>query len=291
MIRLAVFGEGDAVSEYLTLAPRLREASLTTIADIQELDGDVFDAVVICSHEACEDNCHFAAAHGKHAFLATPLASLNEAFAVIQECQRHDVRLMAGYLDRFLPSVRTIKESLDAGQLGVPGLIRIHRWQSPADRTPGVLADIDLAIWMFQALPTEVYAVARRRTDDAVAYLQIHLGFPAGGMGLIDVSNALASVDGYFSLSVIGSRGAAYADDHHNQQLLFRGDIPVALKTGEDNAARLAQLREFVDSINGQREPAVTGTDVKRAMLVSEAARQSIECGRTARLSGEHYEC
>ena len=291
MIRIALLGDGHAVSEYLALAPRLRGASLTTIADIGELDGDVFDAVVIGSHEACEDKCRFAAAHGKHILLATPLASLTEAFALVRECDRRDVLLMAGYLDRFLPSLRTMKQSLDAGQLGDPGLIRIHRWQSQAGRALDMSTDIDLALWMFQSLPSEVYAVERRRVDDAVTYLQIHLGFAAGGMGLIDITNAHASTDGYFSLSLIGSSGAAYADDHHNQQLLFLGDHPVALKTGEGNAARLTQLQEFVDCMSGQRAPAVGETDARAALLVCEAARQSIASGQTARLTGDRYEC
>jgi myo-inositol 2-dehydrogenase/D-chiro-inositol 1-dehydrogenase len=291
MIRLALIGEGDAVNEYLTLAPRLGDANITAIADITEIDGGVFDAVVIASTEACQDKCLFAATRGKHVFLPTSFASSAEAAAVIQECRTHGVRLMASHLDRFLPSLRSIKQSLDSGQLGDPGLIRIHRWQSQADRTPNASADIDLAMWMFQALPTEVYAVARRGADGAVAYLQIHLGFPAGGMGLIDVSNALASADSYFSLSLIGSTGAAYADDHHNQQLLLRGDHPVALKTGEGSAARLTQLQEFVDSIKQQRELAVTGADWEAALLVTEAAWESIESGRTARLTGERYEC
>lgn len=289
MIRLAVIGEEAAAC--LKLAPRVRAASLAEIRDIKEVEGDAFDAVVICSTSAPETDCRFAAVHGKHVLFTAIPPSSEDARILVQVCQANDVRLMAGCSDRFLPSVRTIKQCLDAGQLGEPGLIRIHRWQSQPDRAPDISPDIDLALWMFQSLPTDVYAVAQRGPDDAVTYVQIHLGFPGGGMGLIDLSNSLASAAGYFSLSLIGSTGSAYADDHHNQQLLLRGDHPVALKTGEGSAARLAQLQEFVDAISGHREPAVSETDVTRALLVSEAAWQSIETGRTARLRGDRYEC
>lgn len=48
-----------------------------------------------------------------------------------------------------LPSVvRTIRSSLDAGQLGKPGLLRMHVW-SPASRPPGddtKLTAVDLAL-------------------------------------------------------------------------------------------------------------------------------------------------
>lgn len=194
---------------------------------------------------------------------------------------------MAGFSDRFLPSPQTIKQALEAGQLGDPGLLRLHRWKLGAD----AVIDIDLAIWLFQAMPTQVYAVTR----EAGAYFQVHLGFPAGGMAVID-SHQAASAEAYFSMSLIGSSGAAYADDHHNQQLLFRRESTQALKTGDSRiarggeVARLAQLQEFANAIHEQREPAVTGEDARRAALVSEAAWQSIEHRRAARLLGEHYE-
>lgn len=290
MIRLALLGDHTEVGAHLRLSSRLREASLTSIAEIKELDSDAFDAAVVCSKSALEDNCRFAVTHGKHVLASTLPASSTEAPTLMHVCQTQGVRLMVGFSDRFLPSVQAIKQSLDSGQLGDPGLIRIHRWYSnfpAADPLP----DIDLAIWMFQAKPTEVYAVARRASNDHVDYLQIHLGFPAGGMGLIDVSDTLSAANSYFSLSLIGSSGAAHADDHHNQQLLFRGEQPVALKTGDGDAARLAQLQEFVDAINENREPAVTGADAQAASHVCKAAWQSIKCGGTVRLSGEHYEC
>jgi myo-inositol 2-dehydrogenase/D-chiro-inositol 1-dehydrogenase len=291
MVRLACIGDDKDVGTSLKLAPRLRAASLVAIDDIRELDSDDFDGVVVQSHTALNDNCRFAADRGKHVLAATPPASSVDAAALTQECQAHDVRLMVGFLDRFLPSIQAIHQSLNSGQLGDPGLIRIHRWNSQAGPAADAAADIDLAINMFQSLPSEVYAVARRGLGDRVDYLQVHLGFPAGGMALIDVFNTLPSADGYFSLSLIGSLGAAYADEHHNQQLLFRSEFPVALKTGEGASARLAQLQDFVDAINEQREPAVTGADARAALLVREAAWRSIEFGGTVRWAGEHYEC
>jgi predicted dehydrogenase len=289
MLRLAILGEeADAC---LKLAPRLPTANLINIRDINELESDDFDAVVVCSATKPEDDCRFAAAHGKHVLLTTPPASSKQATALMQECRTRDVRLMVGFSDRFRPSVQAIKQSLDSGQLGDPGLIRVHRWCSPRSHATELSSAIDLAIWMFQAMPTEVYAVERGQSDDYVDFLQVHLGFPNGGMGLIDVSEPLWSADGYSSLSLIGSTGAAYADDHHNQQLLFRGEHALALKTGGGDAARLAQLRDFVDAISEHREPSVTGTDAAAALLVCGAALQSIKHGATARWSGEHYEC
>ena len=69
--------------------------------------------------------------------------------------------------------------------------------------------------------------------------------FPEGGMALIDCSRALQpSCDPYFSLTVIGSTGAAYADDHHNTNLLYKGITRGLPVTFEENWLRL-QLESF----------------------------------------------
>ena len=78
---------------------------------------------------------------------------------------------MAGNLARFAPAGATVREALDAGELGVPGLLRIHCWEPLTTGSWALLrkeqggtvvrsltADIDLAIWIFGSLPTEVYA-------------------------------------------------------------------------------------------------------------------------------------
>ena len=123
MIRLALFGADKEVAACLRVAPRLRSAGLAAIAEIEELDSDAFDAVVVCTSAALADGCRFAAAAGKHVFVAAPLASAAEAAALMQQCQAQDVRLMAGFSDRFMPRMQAIKQSLDSGQLGDPGLI------------------------------------------------------------------------------------------------------------------------------------------------------------------------
>src|SRR5205085_8908378 len=114
--------------------------------------------------------------------------------------------------------------------------------------------EIDLACWLFGQPPSEVYA-AGRPPD----YAQLHLGFPGGGMALIDYARTLPPGDAYFSLSLIGSAGAAYADDHHNMQLLFGRGHPRALNTGQGDGRLLAQLQEFVTAVAENREPSATG--------------------------------
>jgi predicted dehydrogenase len=285
--------------------------SAESLDDLLAQNTDAFDAVLISStNTAHGPPVEIAAAAGKHVFIETPLAPSTEAAdAAIEACRSAGVRLMVGQSTRFMPSNQRVKESLASGKLGALGLLRIHRWepmgaggwrQLVLDSEDGsgtvmrqVIRELDMANWLFEALPMELYAVGRRQANaqlDAPDYVQVHLGFPEGGMALIDYSIALPEGSDYFSLSVIGSTGAAYADDHHNTNLLYRGGQPLALNVGEGQSHVAAQLQEFVNAIAEDREPAITGSDGRAAVQVAEAVAQSVTSGRAARLAGGRYE-
>ncbi|MBI3467651.1 MAG: Gfo/Idh/MocA family oxidoreductase [Planctomycetes bacterium] len=269
-----------------------------------------FDAVLIHStNRSHELHCRSAAQAGKHILVESPLCLSSEAArSVLDECGRSGVRLMVGQVARFWPSLHTVKESLDAGRLGQPGLLRIHRWESLPSRSSSELShraesdggtlcelirEIDLACWLFGHRPTDVYAVGRRQPHtqlDDWDYVQLHLGFPEGGMALVDYSRTLPSGDGYYSLSMLGSAGAAYADDHHNMQLLFGVGHPSALLTGQGDKPLLSQLQEFIHAVEENREPPISGTDGLAAIQVSEAAAESIASGHVMRQAGARYE-
>ena len=188
-------------------------------------------------------------------------------------------------------------------------MLRIHDWKPPErnDRTPpeaepagavaavfeAVLPDVDLANWLFDALPTEIHAAGHtgaEAAEDSLGYVQLHLGYPEGGMALIDRSMTLPTGSSYFSLSAFGSAGAAYADDHHNMHLHYGGGRPTALSAGQGRLHHLAELQEFVDAVETGRSPAITAEDGQKAVQVVRAAGRSLPSGRAMRLTGDCYE-
>ncbi len=183
--------------------------------------------------------------------------------------------------DRLLPSRQLIRRQLDAGKLGDVGLVRIHRWEPrPSQRTssglpPSLWRDLDLALWLVGQSPTKVYAL---QTDGGSLgrTVQVHLGFSGGAMALIGYSDQLPAGDGYQSLTVIGSAGAAYADDHQNRQLVFRGGIAQAVRAEECDERHSTRVREFQNSLPMDSSPAELA-EVQRARLVAEAVQRSIE--------------
>ena len=135
---------------------------------------------------------------------------------------------------RLLPSRQLVKRELDAGKLGEPGLIRIHHWEAGGEAAAAhelpaaLLQQIDVILWLMGKSPTVVYAIENSEAAKARPgrYLQIHLGFPGDAMALLVYSSLHPSGEPYRSLHVIGSAGAAYADDQQNMQLLYKGGQP-----------------------------------------------------------------
>ena len=315
--RLALIGGGEIAATYATVAPRLPNVAFVAVVDPQpdraqaaadslgasvmanslekllERGAEAFDAVIIPESNHARSSLALQAAEaGKHVLTASPLApSVEDAEKVVDACQSAGVRLMASSSLRFMPSQQAVKKALAEGKLGEPGLLRMHRWAQPSGPNSaddivlgGAVNGIDLAIWLFDGLPTEVYAVGRS------GYAQVHLGFPDGGMALIDEARTLPYGDGYLSLSLIGSTGAAYADDHHNRNLVFQGGDPSAIDTGQGSAALAAQLEEFVSAVEDGREPAASGTENRTALQVAEAAVTSLQSQQALRLNGGSYE-
>ena len=199
---------------------------------------------------------------------------------------------MIGRPLRFSPGLQTILNRLSTGKLGAPGLLRVHRWNGTSDGSLAerVFGDVDLAIHMFASTPTNVYAL--RRADAGTAdYVQIHLGFPNGGMALFDFSTRFPVGQTYGSLSLIGSRGAAYADDHHNTHLLFTGGDPRAL-ISDSGSGHSHVLQGFVDTIRDETQPPNNG-DVDCALTahtIIDAINRSAKSGLVLREQGGVYE-
>ncbi|MGE0757599.1 MAG: hypothetical protein AB7F89_12290 [Pirellulaceae bacterium] len=193
---------------------------------------------------------------------------------------------------RFQASRQLVRQQLDDGRLGEVGLIRMHRWDSAAKNggankagslRPLLWQDVDIALWLAGVPPHVVYATQSRLAAAPMPHcLQLHLGFPSGAMALIGYAPALPEGDGYASLSVIGSSGAAYADDHQNMQLWYRGGHPAAVRADDRALLWVALFRQLALSLrspDAARQATEHGKQVQallRAVDESLQSRQAI---------------
>ena len=306
MIQLGLVGCSH-VPLYERLARRVPAAGTVTPIDLdstgglREADLESCDAVIIESTAPERAALAVQAAEARKHVLVAPLFArdIADADRVIESCRQAGVCLMVGPRKRFLPAVAVIKNRLADGALGALGLVRIHRWETnyrtaSAGATPSdvslemTVEEIDLARWLFDSSPTIIHATSGEIGEGR--YLQVHLGFAAGGMALIDHAPALAGERGYFSLSAIGSTGAAYADDHHNTHLLFGDGDPTALITDQESESLRGLVEAFVLAVSEGRAPAITGADGRELLETSIAVQRSITCGQPVSREGGRYE-
>lgn len=217
----------------------------------------------------------------KHVLISAPgELDVHEIELLYTKAREHRVKLC--FRNRLLhrPSYVAVKESLESGKLGSPSLLRLNDWRATLNDSTdtsatidesrsmrdawsqlwqGVAENLEVALWIFGTEPKEILGTSRSTASTArdVAFsdrclVQVHLGFPNGGMALIGVANTLPPGDGYRSLTLIGSSGAAYADDHHQTQLLYRGGLPAAARTGESCVAETSSLRDFLSEVNSR---------------------------------------
>ena len=289
MIRLTISGGDEAV--WQQVAARLRGVVIETAGD--KLASDRLpqcDAVVLAGPmRACAGDVNHWLRSGKHVLLSVNSCLPNE----LAELASYQPHRGAGKLaivnsERYLPSRQAIRQQLDAGDLGEPGLVRIHRWESASTAASAesalpapVLRDLDLTCWLIGRRPNTVYAV---NSNARQGFVQVHLGFSEGAMALIDYASVLPRGDDYRSLSVIGSTGAAYADDHQNVQLVYRGGHPQARRTDEGVGALAMMVQEFVDAIGSQRDLSPSVAAWQDVMRMAHAAERSIQSRRAISL-------
>jgi predicted dehydrogenase len=296
IVRWALVDENGERAAWERVARRVVDAQLTVVVEhLEQLTTrlDECDAIVYSGRFAADATRWSQLAQlGKHWLLGEPPASAPTDIRQASEQFRNaGLRLITRGAARCLPSNRAVFDAVRSGKLGIPGLVRIHRWQPGGGGSLVELmhADVDLACWLMGSRPTVVFArgVTNSERSQDFDYVQVHLGFVGDAMAMIDVSRQLPTGDDYYSLSVIGSTGAAYADDHHNQQLLFAGGYPVSLRTEQGDRQRLARLQHFLATIRDPGTYAAEVLDARRTLDVLSAVAESIAIDRAVQLMPE----
>ena len=128
MIRLfAATTEADEFAEYEQIAPRLRGAVLVDYATAFH-EADSFDAAAVHHAATSFDELASLAADRIPVLLIDPHAMPpEEVDRLKQHFDESETLLRVVWSLRFQPSTQALKHSVDSGQLGKPGLVRIHR--------------------------------------------------------------------------------------------------------------------------------------------------------------------
>ena len=259
-----------------------------------------------------------AAAAGKHVVCEKPLClNLAEADRMIAACRAAGVKLMYAEELCFAPKYVRLKQLLDSGALGAPTLLKqVEKHDGPhaphfwdVERSGGGVAldmgchAIEFFRWMlgnrpitsvYAQMATQVHGDKTRGDDNALLILE----FEGGCVALAEESwTKRGGMDD--RAEVHGSHGVAYAD------LLHGNAIETYSSVGYDYAVEKAgstvgwtftiyeeewnygfhqELAHFVDCVQHDRQPLVTGEDGRAVLEAIFAAYESAGTGRKVAL-------
>ena len=259
-----------------------------------------------------------AAAAGKHVVIEKPLClNLAEADRMLAACRTAGVKLMYAEELCFAPKYVRLKQLLDSGALGTPTLLKqsekhdgphaAHFWDVTRSGG-GVTMDmgchaIEFFRWMlgrppiksvYAQMSTQVHGAKTRGDDNAILILE----FANGVIAIAEESwTKLGGMDD--RAEVHGSLGVAYADLLHGNAIetySARGyDYAVEKAVSTQgcsftiyeeawNYGFHAEMAHFVDCVQNDKPPLVTGEDARVVLEVIFAAYESARLGRKVEL-------
>jgi predicted dehydrogenase len=275
--------------------------------DLESLLGSRPDAVVVCTATSEHRRYVEAAARaGCHVLLEKPIATtVEDGRAIVEACADAGVQLHTAFVSRFLPHVRTAKQTLDSGSLGdVVGLRAGNRGRPPLPpHYPTWITDgeqagggalIDHSVHLTD--------LVRHLTGREVVRVAAETGTLLWGAGVEDCallslvldSDAVASLDPSWSvpennpwdydffLRLTGTTGSIDLDDlAESVQVVSSGTGDGLRLAGFAEDPDAAMIETFCASVSAGRllEPSASGEDGLRALEVAVAGYASAGSG------------
>jgi len=270
------------------------------------------DAVFVCSPTFLHAEMTIEAAKaGKHVLCDKPMClSSRDADAMTAACEAAGVCFMVGFIERFNPAFRVVKDAIAHGRIGKPVMVSCRRahpprkgsWIMDDAQSGGAFLhtgchNIDLVQWLFESPVTELSAeqvesgISPGFTDVSAVVGRLENGV------LISMLESYAhpttmpmGVDRSFE--VLGTAGSLYVDLLRSPVTLCNDegwkyqDVLTWVETdGQLSGALTEETDYFLECVQAGREPEQARPgDGKRTILVYEAAKRAAAEGRRVRV-------
>ena len=279
-------------------------------SSLEDMLPDV-DVVDICSPTHLHAEMALkAAAAGKHVVCEKPLArTKQQAKKIVDACQKAGVQLLVGHVVRFFPEYAMARAAVAEGQIGKPGVIRLHRgsyrpkkpagnWFLDEVKSGGILMDLmihdyDYACWVAGEVES-VYAqrVTEHHIDAPVDYGLVILSHRSGTLSHISGAWAYPPPTFRTRLEIAGDRGLIEFDSDSTapiQNLILKTggvDAPdVALPSSPvRESPYTTQVKEFYHALAEGAPARISATDGLIAVQIAEAALESALSGQPVKL-------
>ena len=303
----------------VAIADVFEEAAKKVAADFQIPDAyqdhrrimedETIEAIVICSStDTHSQMIEEAAAAGKHIFCEKPIDhDLSKIDHVLESVKESGVKLQIGFNRRFDPNFRRVREIVASGEIGVPHILRI------TSRDPGpppieyikisggifldmTIHDFDMARFLIGGEVVEIYAIGGVMVDPQIGETGdidtaiITMRFENGVIGTID--NSRKAVYGYDQrVEVFGSEGVVVISNNTPDTAVvsnasgIHAPLPLFFFIERYTEAYIAEMKEFIECIQQDTSPPVTGIDGRIPVVMGYAAKKSYQDNRPVRLS------
>ncbi len=261
-----------------------------------------FDAVVVANNTHLHvEVAEQVAKLGIALFIEKPLsASMQGVDALIATVNQQACVVEAGFMLRFQPNLRWIKQALEQGIIGDIACLRatvgqwLPDWRPDTDHRQGygakrgqggvildLIHELDVIQWL--AGPVECVAAMRRHWDaldiETEAIAQMGLTLKSGALAQVHVDYVRPVYQR--NLEIVGSSGILQWDDTAGTVMLSRpGQAAECVHQVDEDFARnqmfVDHMRYFLARIDDPQLPAASSlTDSEQALRVAMAAHQS----------------
>jgi len=273
------------------------------------MDDETIEAVIISSStDKHTEIIEAAAKAGKQIFCEKPidhdLRKIDSALAAVEKA---GVKLQIGFNRRFDHNFRRVHEMIASGKIGVPHILRItSRDPEPPPveyiKVSGgifldmTIHDFDMARFIVGSEVEEIHAKGGVMVDPKIGEVGdidtavITLSFINGTLGIID--NSRKAVYGYDQrVEAFGSEGmVAVSNDTTDSAVLSNSDgihtpLPLFFFMERYAESYISELKSFIECIQQDIIPPVTGTDGRVAVAMGYAAKKSYDENRPVKLS------
>jgi predicted dehydrogenase len=232
-----------------------------------------------------------------------------QAREIVMACQKAGVQLLVAHVVRFFPEYALARAAVVEGQIGKPGVIRLHRgsyrpkkpagnWFLDEVKSGGILMDLmihdyDYARWVAGDVETvSARRVTERHIEAPVDYGLVILGHRSGALSHIAGAWAYPPPTIRTHLEIAGERGLIQFDSDGTapiQNLILKtggADAPdVALPSSPvSESPYTTQIKEFYRALAGGVAARVSAADGLAAVQIAEAAIQSAHSGQPVTL-------
>lgn len=336
MIRYGIVGCGHIAKKHVAAIANVEGAVLTAVCDTNEerlqefvtdtvqgfldlkdmLSSELVDVVSICTPSGLHKLLTIQVAEAKkHVVVEKPMAlTLEDANAMIEACERNNVKMAVVHPNRFRPAVIELRKQLDKGAFGKIGhanaTVRWNRNQAYYDQAPwrgtkamdgGVLMNqaihnMDLMLWMMGDIEeVSSYNATRLRDIEAEDTSLSVIRFKSGALGVLEAAVTIYPKNLEESLSIFGETGTAVVGGPNANWIKTWNFKGLSEDEKQKTIEKIDQdpfgipghecvIQDMTNAVAQDYIPVVSGKEGREALAFVIACQQAAETGQPVRM-------